>query len=210
MQMLGVLLGRCCVVLGCWHKCGKLMINGLGVTLENTWRQNDVVVLYDLHWWVLNGMLKALCSGWDGEEEKVSPLDFLVQESETMLCSRSIKSDSEEFLHFLSLLHHCCHQSWWDFLRVTEGNWRLLAFVLQDAQTGGNELNLLWLGDVLGFCQWFYKQWIHLLNQKAYNSARVAEIQLVNNWASVAWCMDSGGAVPSFCNGQYSVYVWGG
>lgn len=32
-----------------------------------------------LHWWVLNMMLKALCSGWDGKEEKVSPLDLPMQ-----------------------------------------------------------------------------------------------------------------------------------
>lgn len=36
MQMLDVLLGKCRVVLGDWHKFGELMINGLEVSLENT------------------------------------------------------------------------------------------------------------------------------------------------------------------------------
>lgn len=34
--------------------------------------------------------------------------------------------------------------------------------------------------------------------RKEYHSAGVAEIQSLNIWASVAWCMDSGGAVPPF------------
>lgn len=52
------------------------------------------------HWWGLNTMLKALCSGWDGREGKVSPLDLPVQGSETGLCSGFIKTDSEGVWHF--------------------------------------------------------------------------------------------------------------
>lgn len=36
MQMLDVLLGKYGVVLGCWHRSGELMIDDLGVSLENT------------------------------------------------------------------------------------------------------------------------------------------------------------------------------
>lgn len=47
MQMLDALLGKCCVVLGCCQKSKELMINGLEVSVENTWRQNDIVALCD-------------------------------------------------------------------------------------------------------------------------------------------------------------------
>lgn len=52
------------------------------------------------HWWGLNTMLKALCSGWDGKEGKVSPLDLPMQGGERRLCSGSTKSDSEGGWHF--------------------------------------------------------------------------------------------------------------
>lgn len=36
MQLLDVLLGKCCVVSGCWQKSGELTVNGLEVSQENT------------------------------------------------------------------------------------------------------------------------------------------------------------------------------